>query len=56
MQWICSTPIVHPKKKNIIAVLNFDGNRKVTEPANIRFIKEHAERVATELGGILSRL
>ncbi len=56
LQWICSTPIIHPKKKNVIAVLNFDGNKDITESVDITFIKEHAERVATELGGVLSRL
>ena len=56
LEWICSTPIIHPKKKIVIAVLNFDSNKKVADPDNIRFIKEHAERVATELGGVLSRI
>jgi len=56
LQWICSTPIVHPKKKTVIAVLNFDGDRVVAEAAHRDFIMQHAERVATELGSVLSRL
>ncbi len=56
LQWICSTPIVHPKKKTVIGVLNFDGDKVIVNGGHRDFIMQHAERVATELGSILSRL
>ena len=54
LEWICSTPIVD-RKRNVIAVLNFDGDKPMNEDQK-KFIKQHAERVASELGQILSRI
>jgi len=54
LKWICSTPIVN-EKRQVIAVLNFDGNMPMEAPQQTS-IKEHAARVAAELGSVLSRL
>lgn len=46
LEWICSTPIV--KNRNVIAVLNFDGNKQM-DPTQRNTIKQNASRTASEL-------
>jgi len=53
LKWICSTPVTN-EKRNVIAVLNFDGNKLMDEKQR-NFIKHHAARVAGELNQILSK-
>lgn len=53
LEWICSTPVVD-KKRKVIAVVNFDGNKPM-DASKKEFIKQHAARIAGELGQILSR-
>ena len=54
LEWICSAPIVN-EKRNVIAVLNFDGNKPMNDNQK-EFVKQHAERIASELGQVLSRI
>lgn len=54
LEWICSTPILN-EKRNVIAVLNFDGNKPMYDSQK-EFIKQHAERVASELNHVLNRI
>ena len=50
LEWICSTPIFD--NNNVLAVLNFDGNKEMTEQDKEK-IKVHARRVASELSNDL---
>ncbi len=54
LRWICSTPIKDCRSR-IIAVLNFDGNMPMDDDKKI-VVKQHASRVADELGSILCYL
>ena len=50
LEWICSTPVV--KKGQILAILNFDGNRVMSETQKAS-IMQHASKVAEGLGNLL---
>jgi len=45
--WVCSTPILD-RHGNVVAVLNFDGNRDLNEK-QIEEIKTHCKKIAEEL-------
>lgn len=49
LEWICSTPII--KKQNVVAVLNFDGNKPMNEEQR-KIIESHANCVASELSEV----
>ncbi|MBA7688779.1 hypothetical protein ES703_97268 [subsurface metagenome] len=49
LEWICSTPII--KNQNVVAVLNFDGNKPMNEEHR-KIIESHANCVASELSEV----
>lgn len=51
LEWVCSTPILDDNG-NVIAVMNFDGNRKLI-PEQIDQIKSHCRKISAELKDIL---
>lgn len=54
LEWICSTPIFNDIKE-VIAVVNFDGNRKLNAE-QIEQIKSHCIGVSEELREIFTKL
>lgn len=50
LEWICSTPVL--KDNEVIAVLNFDGNRQLTEEQQ-KQIRDHCQKRCEKLKEIL---
>lgn len=51
LQWICSTPIID-ENKDVIAVMNFDGNQMVSDDQK-KEVRKRCQEMAEELKGII---
>jgi hypothetical protein len=55
LEWVCSTPIFDTKRREVVAVINFDGNKPM-DPKQQQVVMEHANRLAHELACVYARI